>query len=113
MRDSNVPKFLEHDLPLFMGIIVDLFPSVQIPNINYGNLQKAIEDQLEVKNYQKPKKFLIKIIQLMETIMVRHGVMVVGLTGTGKTTVIDTLAKAMEQLFKEGSKDYYHKVVKQ
>lgn len=88
MRDSNVPKFLECDLPLFMGIIVDLFPSVDIPNIDYGSLQRAIENQLEIKNYQKPKKFLTKIIQLMETIMVRCGVMVVGLTGTGKSTVI-------------------------
>ena len=95
MRDSNVPKFLEHDLPLFMGIIADLFPKVEIPNIDYGSLQRAIENQLEVRNYQKPKKFLTKIIQLMETIMVRHGVMVVGLTGTGKSTVIETLAKAM------------------
>ena len=61
----------------------------------------------------KPKKFITKIIQLMETIMVRHGVMVVGLTGTGKSTVINTLAKSMDQLHKEGSTDYYHKPVKQ
>ena len=113
MRDSNVPKFLEHDLPLFMGIITDLFPNLEIPNVDYGSLQRAIENQLEVKHYQKPKKFITKIIQLMETIMVRHGVMVVGYTGTGKSTVINTLAMACEQLCKEGSKDYYHKVVKQ
>lgn len=95
MRDSNVPKFLEHDLPLFMGIITDLFPGVDIPFIDYGNLQRAIENQLEIVHFKKPKKFLTKIIQLMETIMVRHGVMVVGITGTGKSTNIHTLGKAM------------------
>lgn len=111
MRDSNVPKFLEHDLPLFRGIITDLFPGVLIKDVDYGNLQKSIEDALENSHFLKPKGFITKIIQLMETIMVRHGVMVVGLTGTGKTTVIHTLAKACDQLFKDGSTDYYHKIV--
>jgi dynein heavy chain len=36
MRDSNVPKFLKDDLPLFAAIIQDLFPSVEISNPDYG-----------------------------------------------------------------------------
>src|SRR6202012_565490 len=31
MRDSNVPKFLADDLPLFAAIVNDLFPKVDIP----------------------------------------------------------------------------------
>lgn len=37
-----------------------------------------------------------KIVQLHETIEVRHGVMVVGPTFTGKTAMIKTLANAIE-----------------
>ena len=63
-------------------------------------------------HYLKPEKFVNKIIQLLETVMVRHGVMVVGVASTGKTTVISTLARALGQLNKEGSTDFWHKPVK-
>ena len=36
MRDSNVPKFLQSDLPLFFGIIQDLFPTTVVPFADYG-----------------------------------------------------------------------------
>lgn len=44
LRDVNVPKFLKDDLPLFENIILDLFPGVEKPTVNYGNLFTAINN---------------------------------------------------------------------
>ena len=38
MRDSNIPKFLAADLPLFSALIQDLFPAAVVPAANYGEL---------------------------------------------------------------------------
>eukprot|EP00741_Cyanophora_paradoxa_P024436 tig00022075_g23593.t1 len=111
LRDSNVPKFLADDVPLFFAIIRDLFPGVTIPNIDYGDLQHAIENQLSKKKLQVEKSIVTKTIQLYETMQVRHGVMMVGVTSTGKSTVVTTLADAMTQLCKDGSSDANHQAV--
>lgn len=36
MKDMNIAKLTSTDLPLFNGIIQDLFPAVETPVIDYG-----------------------------------------------------------------------------
>jgi dynein heavy chain len=43
------------------------------------------------------KDWYIKIIQLYETSLVRHGFMVVGTAGCGKTTIMNTLTQALTE----------------
>ncbi len=113
MRDSNVPKFLEVDLPLFGGIISDLFPGKNIPLVDYGKLQLAIEQQLRDDNKQVVPSLVTKIIQVHETQLVRHGMMIVGETGSGKSVNFQTLAKSIMALKMAGEVDkdgFYQKV---
>eukprot|EP00954_Amorphochlora_amoebiformis_P002589 203626-Amorphochlora_amoeboformis.AAC.1 len=101
MRESNVAKFLDHDLPLFKGIISDLFPGVDPPGVDYGMLETTIRSELKHMNLEsdeKVKPFIDKILQLYETMLVRHGVMVVGSTMSGKSTLILALERALTSL---------------
>ncbi|XP_059179969.1 dynein axonemal heavy chain 6 [Centropristis striata] len=102
LRDSNLPKFLTDDVVLFGGILSDLFPGVSIPEHDYGVLHTTIQDSLVKRNLQPLESMTKKVIQLYETMLVRHGVMLVGPTGGGKTTVYSILADTLESLHRTG-----------
>ncbi|XP_007947093.1 dynein axonemal heavy chain 6 [Orycteropus afer afer] len=112
LRDSNLPKFLTDDAVLFSGIISDLFPGVQIPEHDYGILQSTIIDVMTRQNLQPEICMVKKVIQFYETMLVRHGVMLVGPTGGGKTTVYQILAETLGNLQKLGIDNPFYQPVK-
>jgi len=42
MRDSNLPKFLKEDIPLFNALLQDLFPGITIPDKDFAILEDAL-----------------------------------------------------------------------
>jgi dynein heavy chain, axonemal len=40
MRDSNIPKFIKEDLPLFNALVGDLFPGIQIEDSRNATLME-------------------------------------------------------------------------
>jgi len=98
MKDANVPKFLVDDLPLFAALIQDLFPGMQVPDTDYGELDTAIRHSIDASGLQQVPGFVTKVVQLYDTFLVRFGVMLVGSAGVGKSAAHDVLAKALTAL---------------
>ncbi|XP_076243948.1 dynein heavy chain 3, axonemal [Calliopsis andreniformis] len=96
--DVNLPKFLAQDVPLFNGIYTDLFPGIDLPKPDRGELIDLLKVRLQKRNLQATDWYIEKIIQIYEMILVRHGLMVVGRTLSGKTKAYQSLADALGDL---------------
>ncbi|RQX72355.1 dynein heavy chain family protein, partial [Toxoplasma gondii CAST] len=104
LRDMNIPKLVKQDVPLFLGLLGDLFPGLECPQGGNSQLKQAVEEELTSKGFRSKYADLFdlqvnKVIQLYETMESRHATMLVGPTGGGKTVIIHTLAAAQKAAF--------------
>ena len=91
----NIPKFIREDIDQFNGIISDLFPTTQNTPQAYEVLKHYISESIKANSLERNEEFENKILQLYETVQVRHGLMLVGAPMGGKTTISKTLAEAL------------------
>ena len=98
IKACNEPKFVSDDLPLFHGIVKDLFPSIDQQASERPTLVSTLQQQLTAANLQHPPAFVSKCVELYDTVLVRHGIMLVGKPFAGKSTAIRMLAQSVSAL---------------
>lgn len=118
----NLSKLVDEDEPLFMSLIEDMFPGIKLRTQTYKDLQKGILHATEVLGIMNHAEWNLKVVQvslhrgpamdhsesslpsstscsqLYETSLVRHGLMVLGPTGSGKTQCMWALMKALTEM---------------
>lgn len=97
IKDSNLPKFHETDTLIFESITEDIFQTSMNSNTKHTTLKNLIEGVLVDNGCQVSDEIVSRIIYLYQTIIMRHGIMVVGSTMSGKTTTINTLEEALKR----------------
>eukprot|EP01028_Stygiella_incarcerata_P006636 TRINITY_DN270_c0_g1_i1.p1 TRINITY_DN270_c0_g1~~TRINITY_DN270_c0_g1_i1.p1 ORF type:complete len:4523 (-),score=1222.92 TRINITY_DN270_c0_g1_i1:192-13760(-) len=100
LRDMNLSKLVAEDVPLFLSLINDLFPGLKPEKAQFATIEKAIDKYLAESGFVKHKAWFEKVIQLYETSLVRHGIMVVGPSGAGKSTCYKALMRALTDTVK-------------
>ncbi|KAM9845080.1 LOW QUALITY PROTEIN: dynein axonemal heavy chain 11-like [Aulostomus maculatus] len=91
LRDFNLPKIVTSDVPIFLGLISDLFPQLDVPRKRDPVLENAVRQSVSELRLQPEENFILKVTQLEELLAVRHSVFVVGGPGTGKSQILKTL----------------------
>uniref|UniRef100_G1PVX8 Dynein axonemal heavy chain 9 n=2 Tax=Myotis lucifugus TaxID=59463 RepID=G1PVX8_MYOLU len=96
LRDFNIPKIVTDDMPVFMGLIGDLFPTLDVPRRRDLNFEALVRKAVVDLKLQAEDNFVLKVVQLEELLAVRHSVFVVGSAGAGKSQVLRSLHKTYQ-----------------
>ncbi|XP_006898632.1 PREDICTED: LOW QUALITY PROTEIN: dynein heavy chain 9, axonemal [Elephantulus edwardii] len=96
LRDFNIPKIVTDDMPVFLGLIGDLFPALDVPRRRDLNFEALVRKAVVDLKLQAEDNFVLKVVQLEELLAVRHSVFVVGGAGTGKSQVLRSLHKTYQ-----------------
>ena len=94
-----VPKIVAEDVHVFEGILKEAFPgSTALVEMDDANLLKEISTICNEKSFVIGDTWTQKIFQLKSVLEFRHGVMLVGPVGTGKSSALHVLCEALEKL---------------
>ncbi|VVC32081.1 Dynein heavy chain, domain-2,Dynein heavy chain domain,Dynein heavy chain, domain-1,Dynein heavy chain, P- [Cinara cedri] len=98
LRDFNLPKLIDEDIPLFLSFISDLFPNVKYFKSTNNDINATIEIVLKREKLIKIDSQVEKINQIMDALTTRNSISIVGPTSGGKSVIINILCETLNHL---------------
>jgi dynein heavy chain 1 len=107
IMESFVPRLITEDLPLLQSLLNDVFPGVKYDPIEIAGLKDEIKKVCEEMHFvygnmssdqnNNGSLWLEKVLQLYSISNLNHGLMMVGPSGSGKSSAWRVLLKALER----------------
>ncbi|KAL8274015.1 hypothetical protein Esti_002104 [Eimeria stiedai] len=98
IRDSNEPKLLADDKPIFRNLLADFFPDVSTDGDQDVALSAAITDAMKALDLTAREDSVKAALHLHQLLDSRRGVIVLGGAMAGKSSTITTLSAALTAL---------------
>ena len=98
IRINVLSKLTFEDATIFNLLIRDVFPNVDMSDIVYEEVNKALMESYESLNYEFIDSQFKKVVQFYEACRQRMGVVIVGPSGCGKSAIWKLLKEAYGKL---------------
>lgn len=98
LHETIAPKLVRPDVDVMQSIEDQMFPGVKYVAAPLTDLKKAVQHTATERHLIATDSWMTKVLQLYQIQSIHHGVMMVGSSGTGKSTAWQTLLSAMQRV---------------
>ncbi len=96
--NNVLPKLVADDLEIFPSILSEVFSGASVSKMEDDTLRGELQSICESLNLVAGDNWIQKILQLKQVLTMRHGVMLVGPCGVGKSSALDVLLQGIEKV---------------
>lgn len=94
--ETMIPKLVADDIPLLQSLLLDVFPGSEFIPLAMEGLRAKINEMCAKKFLVPKPEWVDKLLQLFQIQKINHGVMMVGPSGSGKSSAWQVLLEALE-----------------